>query len=268
VKQYLISRFQKAPVQFCFACLAIACHLFFFAHLLISKKDARKTREHRIIVNTKNNTPPAKPRPQVQTAAQKPVKPLKAPQTTKTAQAPQKPASSPVTPKAKPQPVAQPAKKTPTPKGRSKPNKAQEGDAIPAELVKQLQESIAKIEKKPDKYHSAQKFVLPEKPTPFADIDSSSSSSENRHDFLTGVKEEVIQQLHLALHLPDFGEVKVQLSLSENGSVQTVKVLKSASQRNREYLEKELPRLSFACMALHKLSAKERTFIISFHNEM
>jgi colicin import membrane protein len=72
----------------------------------------------------------------------------------------------------------------------------------------------------------------------------------------------------MALHLPDFGEVKVQLELSENGNVQTVKVLRSASQKNREYLEKELPRMSFSCITGHKLSAKERTFVISFHNEM
>lgn len=169
--------------------------------------------------------------------------------------------------KTKAPPASTTAKKTPPSSQAKRSPKSKEKPAIPNELVQQLQESIAKIEKKPDKYAIEEPFVLPERLAPSSRSDAAPAAQDSRA-FLAGVKEELMQQLHLALHLPDFGEVKIQLELSESGRVQTIKVLKAASQKNREYLERELPRMSFSFISMHRLSAKERTFVISFHNEM
>lgn len=278
--QFLLARFRKAPVQFSLTCLVLACHLFFFAHLLSSPKEpARKTRERRIVVNTAKSKSPAPP------LAQKQTRPIPVKQNPPPISQPQAKAVAAAAPKPKPQEktktiakatnktpakpaVKSTAKSTDKTAAKSTPKKKQENPAVSAELLQQLQESIAKIEKKPDKYRATQQFVLPDKPAPVIGARPATSLVADHHDLLSGIKEELIQQLHLALHLPDYGEVKVQIELTESGNVRNVKVLKAASQKNREYLEKELPCMSFSHLAVHKLSAKERTFIISFHNEL
>lgn len=285
----MFDRFRKtAPIKFYTTCFVIACHLFFFIHLtLLQKKVTSKIPPQRIVVTTKKPVPvmtrPAiktttQTRPKLKPAAVASEAPSKSLPKTPSSVKPEKSRSL---KQVKPSPSSQERsdkklpssspkttqKHTPSPKTR-KNSATKDRLPISEELVQQLQESIAKIEKKTDKYRGEETFVLPEKLTPTSTVTSSNSYSENAEDYILGVKEELMQQLHMALHLPDYGEVKVQLQLSENGNVLSVKILKAASQKNRDYLEKELPCLSFSSIALYKLPAKERIFVISFHNEI
>jgi hypothetical protein len=69
--------------------------------------------------------------------------------------------------------------------------------------------------------------------------------------------------LHGALNLPEFGEVKIALTLRNDGSVEKVVVLFAESKKNRAYLEDHLPKLQFPL----KLE-KGKTFTLTFCNEL
>jgi uncharacterized protein YbcI len=82
------------------------------------------------------------------------------------------------------------------------------------------------------------------------------------------LRELLVLELRNSLHLPDFGEVTMRLVLRRDGSVAEVKVLKSASKKNSEYLERELPRHSFSFISDLNLKDAERNFVITFCNEI
>ena len=127
-------------------------------------------------------------------------------------------------------------------------------------LLKELEESIAKIDKK-----SVAKTTPPSKaiaPIPLQ-IDLHSSDFEEDADYTALL----IRELHESLRLPDFGEVKIQLSLRQDGSVVKVVVLKAQSEKNKQYLESNLMRLKFPRFEGTYSNKKECTFILTFCNE-
>lgn len=77
----------------------------------------------------------------------------------------------------------------------------------------------------------------------------------------------LMQTLHHSLTLPEFGEVKIQLTLHQDGRVVKVIVMHAESRQNREYLEKNLPYLQFPSFTGDLSSKKESTFILTFCNE-
>lgn len=79
--------------------------------------------------------------------------------------------------------------------------------------------------------------------------------------------EHLMQTLHQSLTLPEFGEVKIQLTLHQDGRVAKVIVMHAESRKNREYLEKNLPYLQFPSFTGDLCSKKESTFILNFCNE-
>lgn len=182
---------------------------------------------------------------QAQTAQQKPV--------VSTAASPKKVQTKPTTPTAKQPAIVDkkiaPAKQTPA-KNRAQQNRAKISDA----LLHELEESIAKIENKSDKPLLSQKGLAA---APIVlQIDSETS----------GEKDDYISQLTLylqqALTLPAYGEVKVQLTLQQDGSVVKVVVLKAQNEKNRVYLEKNLKTLKFS-----PLTQAEQTFTLTFYNK-
>ena len=68
--------------------------------------------------------------------------------------------------------------------------------------------------------------------------------------------------LHDALHLPEYGEVKMEITVRPDGSVASVKVLEAQSSKNKSYLEKSLPLL-----LLPTYDKNMRTFVLTFCNE-
>ncbi len=245
----------RTPMQWGITCFVIFCHFLFFAHLIYKKRDPTfKKLQQRIVVRTTSSAPPLLTPSTV----------LKKPLQKEPAVSPTPPVT---TPQLKPLPKKPKIKAAATPvKKTHQPQIKKEPPPLSPELVQKLKESIAKIDRKPGNPQREEAIVLPEriKSSSYPDI---SSSATNTSDLLIEVKGLLIQQLQSSLHLPDFGEVKIQLELSESGKVENVKVLKAASQKNHEYLVKELPRISFS-LDLHKLPERERIFIIAFHNEI
>lgn len=140
---------------------------------------------------------------------------------------------------------------------------------VPKHLLRELEETIAKIDENRDKLYTSKKPKTPTLAQP-----QIQPLSIDREDLLevevkeTGYKETLIQVLHASLNLPDYGEVKIQLKLRRNGTVETLKVLKTESQKNRKYLEAKLPLLKFPPFEGALADQNAQTFVLTFCNEI
>lgn len=131
-------------------------------------------------------------------------------------------------------------------------------------LLKELEESIAKIETKSDKTTVRSKAIVPitlqidtiTEEDVFSDVSASSYTDA------------LVDHLHRFLTLPEYGEVKIQLSLRQDGTVAKMDLLRAQSEKNRQYLESNLPRLKFPRFEGAYAKKKESTFILTFCNEL
>lgn len=131
---------------------------------------------------------------------------------------------------------------------------------ISPSLIKQLQESIEKIESGGTK-SIPHRAISSRKMTSSLKIDEGSlREGDNFSSFL-------IDCLQSGLDLPENGSVKVELTLKNNGSFVRMKVLKSESSRNQKFLEGELHALKYPPFSGSLKNEKEHTFVITFCNE-
>lgn len=131
-------------------------------------------------------------------------------------------------------------------------------------LLQELEESIAKIEQKADTKGKPEKR---QHISPLAlQIDTASLDQTNSEE--GSYIEMLVGHLHQALQLPEYGEVKIQLSLRQDGSVVKIAVLQAQSKKNKRYLEENLPHLRFPRLEGSLASQKEASFILTFVNEM
>ncbi len=78
--------------------------------------------------------------------------------------------------------------------------------------------------------------------------------------------DELIRRLKLYLKLPEYSEVKLELTLARSGKVTRVKCVKSKSQKNISYLEKTIPSLVFPPFGNNFPNEKEHLFRIRLVN--
>ncbi len=244
----------------------IAIHFFFLLILFISPSFIFHKKEHKpLIVKTIINKPQARINTAIEKknppSAQKQAQPSKKPEAATVAKAaPQK-----TTPPVKKEPAIgekqlsknkpSPAKKNPPPQNRAK---------ISDSLLKELEESIAKIENKGDKKVVHKKESPNNKSFVVYPLQIDTASMQNDPNNYTDT---LIDHLHQYLSLPDYGEVKIQLSLRQDGTVVKVVIVKTQSEKNKQYLESTLPGLRFPPFdAAH--ANKENTFTLTFCNEL
>ena len=129
----------------------------------------------------------------------------------------------------------------------------------PDKVWKEIDEALAKID---DKVYSKlqSKLDVPK-------VKGSSASQIPFPDFGgddEGTEEETLASfLHTSLNLPEFGEVKIQMTIKKDGTVARLNVLQAESHKNKAYLEKHLPLLRFPLIL-----DKEKTFTFTFCNEI
>jgi len=80
--------------------------------------------------------------------------------------------------------------------------------------------------------------------------------------------EELVSRLKLHLRLPEYGPVKLKLTLSQDGKVMRLVVTSTKSKKNREYVEKMLTKLSFQRFGDNFTGQKEHTFSLKLSNEV
>lgn len=80
-------------------------------------------------------------------------------------------------------------------------------------------------------------------------------------------RDEVAARLKLGLRLPDYGAVKIKLTLERSGKVASVQIVSSESSKNRQYIEKTLPTLKFPPFGSHFADASQYTFMVTLNND-
>lgn len=217
----------------------VGIHLVFVLILVLQPSFAKRSLEKKPLVIKTVMSPPVKSvaaKPVAKAAAPSPVKKTAPPVKTSTESKESKPVKKETSlPKKEPaiaDKVVSQKKATAPPIPR-----AQISDA----LFKELEESIAKIEEKGLKSVKTAPLVL--------QVDGEASS----------FTEQLVFCLQEHLILPDYGEVKIQLDLREDGSVDRIVVLSAESKANKRYLEQHLPQLRFPKGGGH--------FVLTFANK-
>lgn len=149
-----------------------------------------------------------------------------------------------------------PVKKTPSSVNRAK---------ISDELWQQLEEGISKMDKKDNKpfYPKIPSYNKSISPI-ILQIDTVHDEAvDSQNDYVNSL----IECLQSHLILPDYGEVKIQLNLRQDGTVAKLVVLKAQSEKNKQYLESKLPHLKFPLPKAREVNPKECMFILTFCNE-
>lgn len=130
-------------------------------------------------------------------------------------------------------------------------------------ILLELEETIAKIEKKQDKLNQKKGDEKPSTETEEA-VPTLPSFEASYMD----TSEELITFLHETLQLPDYGRVKVRMNIGPGGIVSSITVLESESSANSKYLESHLPGLKLPMMENGKLARQEKSVIVNFCNQL
>lgn len=78
---------------------------------------------------------------------------------------------------------------------------------------------------------------------------------------------EVASRLKKGLRLPDYGAVKIKLTLDRTGKVIKVETVHSESSKNKTYVESKVPTLLFPPFGQRFKEASENTFVITLQND-
>lgn len=142
-------------------------------------------------------------------------------------------------------------------------------------LLQDAQESLAKINsresqeaasKQPavDLPKGIQSLKIDNLGTTLSSADNSSEISSREIHY----QDELSLCLRSFLQLPEYGEVKVRLTLKRNGTLLSVKVLKAESEKNRQYLEKTLQTFRFPTFGKSFEGQDQYSFTITLSNEI
>lgn len=78
---------------------------------------------------------------------------------------------------------------------------------------------------------------------------------------------EVAIRLKRALRLPDYGAVKIQLTIDKTGKVNKLEIIQSESHKNRAYVETKIPTLLFPPFGPRFKEMSQNTFTIMLQND-
>ncbi len=272
----------KNPLLRAITIAVLSVHCMFLLVLLLGPTTFLKKDKHKpLIVKTVTIQPTMK----VSSPKTSAPRPIAQKSIAAKAASPQPKKAQPPTPVAAPKPAAQKkappiadktlstkkTPQTPTEKPRAKLSETKkERSPISADLVKELEKSISKIDEKKEKFSSKNKSALPRpQHSLHLQIDKHDLNTFDLNEIgETDYTDALVQCLHQSLHLPEFGEVKIQLTLRQDGTVAKLVVLNAESEKNKTYLENHLPRLKFPNLEGSFAQKKECTFSLTFCNEI
>lgn len=258
---------KKDPIRGKICLILTATHLLALGFITHTPTPIKKN--HKIVVRTLQASAPS-----IVTSASTQKKQVSAPQKKPTTPAPVKKKEvtppKPATPKA---PIKEPPKKvekkpSPTKKAPPTPKKTKVSPPPPPspshdlqKSLKEIEETIAKIATNNDKMSSR----VRKEPLPKLDNlpESLSLPLELEEDYASSL----VEYLEEHLRLPDSGEVKIELTLRKDGSIEAVKVLSAKSEQNKKRLEEHLPRLHFPPFPKEEKEKKSKVFILTFCND-
>lgn len=167
--------------------------------------------------------------------------------------------------KAKPAPVAEKNKPIET-----KPKSPDPTQIKNRELLAKAQESIAKIKATSGTIGAGKITKQPELKIPQLKSLAKAGDEEiaGWSSGEVGYRDELASRLKLQLRLPEYGEVKVKLTLARAGRFVKVFIVSSESKANRQYIEKTISALTFPPFGHHFEDKDEYTFSITLSNEL
>lgn len=80
-------------------------------------------------------------------------------------------------------------------------------------------------------------------------------------------RDEVAQILHGSLRLPEFGSIKIELTINKTGKVEKVKIVSSESAKNKQYIEQKISSLQFPSFGKRFPESSHCTFSVTLNNE-
>ena len=147
---------------------------------------------------------------------------------------------------AKPKPVvsAPPAPPKPKPKQNS-------------ELANLIEKSLSKIEKSEKPKKSSKSITS----SPLLSATLEGALDQKSYEKL------LINYLREQLELPEPHEVNLELTLLSDGAFCKVKILRSSSEKNRSYMEEQLPAAHFPSFVAYFPDESKRSFTITFKSQ-
>lgn len=127
------------------------------------------------------------------------------------------------------------------------------------ELIKKVQESVAKMESM--EATSATSGALGLKPIESLSFQGGGGIEEGYISDLTA-------SLKLLLHLPEYGQVRLYLTVLRSGDVDSFEIVESASRINRTYLERALRELALPAFGSRFPQEEKHTFALTLSNEL
>lgn len=218
--------------------LLISAHIGFVGMLIRSPLKQQSKKTHSLVVKTVS-LKPSSPTIQKRSVAQKKI-----------------PIPTPIKPlvKKNPSAIKQRGKSLSTLK-----HTPQEFD-IPSSILKQLEESIAKIEQKDDKQCKSSTIVT-------ASLSSKVVVTPAQEEPpLSSYTASLVKELTQMLQLPEYGEVKIKIKVSPAGKILELLVLQAESKVNKLYLEKHLPNIVLPKYNEKVALNNEQTFTLTFCN--
>ncbi|HXF28746.1 MAG TPA: hypothetical protein VN457_02765 [Chlamydiales bacterium] len=80
--------------------------------------------------------------------------------------------------------------------------------------------------------------------------------------------DELVTRLKLHLRLPEYGQVRMQLTLTKDGKVKNMTITSSKSKKNRDYVQNKLPQLTFPRFGDNFAGASAHAFHLNLSNEL
>lgn len=133
------------------------------------------------------------------------------------------------------------------------------------ELLAKAQESIAKIRREGVTIDAKQKADLKIPQLTLATVAADEVTSLSLGE--SSYRDELAGRLKLLLKLPEYGSVKLKLTLQRSGKVSKVAIVSAGSSQNRAYVEKMMPTLQFPPFGTQFGQEPEYTFTITLNND-
>ncbi|MCB1114026.1 MAG: hypothetical protein KDK62_04655 [Chlamydiia bacterium] len=153
------------------------------------------------------------------------------------------------TPKEKPKSIPKNIPKTPP---KEPPKKPSANDKKKQELLAKAKESLNKPTDKKEEL-KVPEIALPQE---------EGLSTEQR-----SYRDELVGRLKLLLKLPEYGLVKLRLTIGSGGEVAKVEILSATSQKNRKHIESTLPTLTFPAPGKNGDKSGKISFLLTLSSD-
>jgi len=160
-------------------------------------------------------------------------------------------------------------KPTPIKKNIPKPVQHHKNTVRHNELLDQLKETIEKIDQTSHSISRTQITAIP-KAIEQLHVDTKSYNNEIWSSDIsdTPYRDVLINRLRTSLKLPEFGEVKIILTIRRDGNVRNMSIVNTESITNKNYVEKVLPLFVFPPFGMFFKGEDSRTFSIVLSNDI